>query len=441
MLSRPCPASSPKDRRPGSRSWPAAEDLLDSTVTLMSYSAAGGPREVLLATVTEAAEAKLIEALGVSDQNMVPVQVEVEMTGRLPLDEQQQLHEKVAKAAKSVNHKLKQGQAIPDQTAGYYQEAKSAVQAVLDDPDASGDEKAMAAHYAVQLETVAERIYGTPGPVRQGRQDPDDRAVPDNRQGYRHQVRTGSRRQPGAGPAAGGAADREPDPGRASTRPPVSRPGTECPQQRPRQRVRGRPRRQLDRGVPPYAANDPSHDEYSLRGQLEIHAPQGGGTARTRPPPRPAQPGQPAAHRRRRRVDIPAREHHSPGPGQPQARRCAVDAAQAMEELQLQEIFHERQHELAGLDETALQGLARDLQLEAAARCLPKKVTLVRDAIAQLPATPMAWRSPPRPVTTRYLNVGRLAHLGPVRRHRRPGKAPEGMVGQTPATTTSPATT
>jgi hypothetical protein len=69
---------------------------------------------------------------------MIPVQVQQEVTGRLPLDQQQQLHEQVSKAAKSVNHKLKQGIAIPEQTIGYYQTARSAVQAVLDNQEATG---------------------------------------------------------------------------------------------------------------------------------------------------------------------------------------------------------------------------------------------------------------------------------------------------------------
>jgi len=142
------------------------EDLADSTVTLMSYSAAGGPREVLLTTVTEGAEAKLMEALGVSDQTMIPVQVQQEITGRLPLDQHKQLHELVAKAAKSVNHKLKNGQAIPEQSIGYYQDAQNAIQAILDDPGASGDEKTMAGYYATQccpaLKITILAVFTTP---------------------------------------------------------------------------------------------------------------------------------------------------------------------------------------------------------------------------------------------------------------------------------------
>ena len=40
-----------------------------------------------MATVNQDAEAKLLEALAVSETKMVPVQVEKEVTGRLPMDD------------------------------------------------------------------------------------------------------------------------------------------------------------------------------------------------------------------------------------------------------------------------------------------------------------------------------------------------------------------
>lgn len=93
----PVPEAPPEGAAAGIPVLAGGEDLIDSTLTLMSYASPGGPREVLLATVTEDAEAKLMDALGVSDEKMVPVQVQQEVTGRLPLDEQKQLHELVAK--------------------------------------------------------------------------------------------------------------------------------------------------------------------------------------------------------------------------------------------------------------------------------------------------------------------------------------------------------
>jgi len=69
-----------------------------------------------MATVNQDAEAKLLEALAVSETKMVPVQVEKEVTGRLPMDTTNQLYERLSKAAKSVNHHLHQGQAVPAHT-------------------------------------------------------------------------------------------------------------------------------------------------------------------------------------------------------------------------------------------------------------------------------------------------------------------------------------
>jgi hypothetical protein len=133
----------------------------------------------------------------------------------------------------------------------------------------------------------------------------------------------------------------------------------------------------------PHAANDPAAAEYSMRGQLEVHAPQGSGHG----PEMVRRLGQ--LHLVNRpltaaegewtylRANITAQ-----GLDKNKAVVGAVTAARAMEDLQLQEIFYERQHELAGLGEPALQHLAREFQLEAAARCLPKKTALVRDAVA-----------------------------------------------------------
>ncbi|MFN2505161.1 MAG: hypothetical protein ABR540_13205, partial [Acidimicrobiales bacterium] len=57
-------------------------DLEDSLATLVSYKSPGGPREALFATVTPEAEAKLFESLALSEEKLVPVTVEKEVTGR-----------------------------------------------------------------------------------------------------------------------------------------------------------------------------------------------------------------------------------------------------------------------------------------------------------------------------------------------------------------------
>ena len=379
----PVPDLLPEGSAAGTPVLAGGEDLLGSAVTLMSYSSPGGPREVLLATVTEGAEAKLIEALGVSDQKMIPVQVQQEVTGRLPLDQTRQLHELVGKAAKSVNHKLKTGAAIPEQTIGYYQQAKTAVQEVLDDPQATSDEKTMAAHYASQLDVIADRIYGDPPPYGEGGKIPV--TIPYLHTGTatvtKHVPAPADDLEPGQLPAVLRTASRI----KASIDPAT---GTSTWDGIARSDAHGK-EYVADMGggwaaiYRPYAANDPAHTEYSMRGQLEIHAPQGAGRA-SELVTRLGQlnlVNRPLTAAEGEWIYLNANVH-AQGLDKHQEVTAAIGAALAMEELQLQEIFHERQQQTAGLDTAALQNLARDWQLEAAARCLPKKTALVRDAIA-----------------------------------------------------------
>ena len=91
-------------------------DLEDSLATLVAYKDGDGSREVLVATVAPDAEAKLFEALALSEEKLVPMAVDKEVTGRLPLDTTHQLHEQLVAVAKSVNHHLSAADDIPAHT-------------------------------------------------------------------------------------------------------------------------------------------------------------------------------------------------------------------------------------------------------------------------------------------------------------------------------------
>jgi hypothetical protein len=303
---------------------------------------------VLLTTVTESAEAKLMEALGVSDQKMISVQVQQEVTGRLPLDQHKQLHELIAKAAKSVNHKLKNGQAIPEQSIGYYQHAVTEVQAILDDPDASTDEKIMGDYYAIQLDAIKDRIYGSPPPYADGGKIPVT-------QPYLHAGMATVTKyvpapaddpEPGQLPAALRDASRI----QASINPST---GVTSWDGTARSKAHGK-EYLVDLGdgwtavYRPYAANDPATAEYSMRGQLEVHAPQGTGHG----PEMVRRLGQ--LHLVNRPLTAAEGEWTylraniaTQGLDKHKAVAEAVTQARAMEDLQIQEIFYERQHELA----------------------------------------------------------------------------------------------
>jgi hypothetical protein len=353
------------------------EDLTDSTATLMAYASEGegGPREVLFATVTEDTEAKLLESLDLSDKPMVAVQMTQQVDGRLPLDEDKQLYELVKKAATSVNHKLDNDIEIPEHTKEYLAKAQAAVDAVAGDPNIGPAEAAMAADYASKLEQIKARIDGTttdkvplvlphthtgettvttyvPAPSEPGA------GLPAN---LRDASRIGATIDPATGTSSWNGIGRDPAKGKEYL---------------------------IDLGdgytavYRPYGENDIKKHEYSLRGQLEVHAPQGAGHGQDLVQrlgqlhlvnrPMTAAEGEWTYLQ----SNITAQGLHKfVGP--------ELNKARHMEDLELQEIFHERAHQAIGLDQDGLQRLAKDFQLEAAARCLPKKVNLVREAVAK----------------------------------------------------------
>ena len=135
-------------------------DLEGSSATLVSYLGPSGPREVLMATVHQDAEPKLLEALAVSETKMVPVEVEKGVTGRLPLDVSHQLHERLVTAAKSVNHHLHQGDAVPSHTV----EAVTKLDAELAQLQANTQTTAdleMLGTYRSHLDAIRQRLEPT----------------------------------------------------------------------------------------------------------------------------------------------------------------------------------------------------------------------------------------------------------------------------------------
>ncbi len=132
-------------------------DLDDSLATLVSYHDASGPREVLLATVEPDAEAKLYEALALSEQKLVPVSVEKEVSGRLPVDESEQLYEQLVTAAK-VGQPPPQGRRRRSGShQGEPQQGHEPPRVAP--PELAGEtEEAMAAHYQAAAAAIAERL-------------------------------------------------------------------------------------------------------------------------------------------------------------------------------------------------------------------------------------------------------------------------------------------
>lgn len=359
-------------------------DLLDGAATLIAYDSPDGPREVLLATVDEQAEAKLLEALAVGTTEMVAIQVEQEVNGRLPVDEQQQLHEQVAKAAKSVNARLKTGEDIPEHVKGYLTAAEAAVAAVQANPDATNAEKAMAAHYQAHLDTIRARVDGTVTAAYA-----DGGKVPQV-EPYLH---TGIATVTTMVPVLSAGADGQlPVTSRDATRINATvdpSTGTASWDGTARSKATGT-EYVVDLGdgysavYRPYAANDPKNTEYSLRGKLEVVAPAGGGHAHELVD----RLGQ--LHLVNRAMTAGEGEWNylqanitAQGLGGHHAVASALADSAHLQDLVLQELYYSHAHQAVGKTETELATMARNLQLEAAARVLPKKVTAVRDAVAK----------------------------------------------------------
>jgi hypothetical protein len=109
----PVPPTAPAGEVLGVPLLVGGADLEDSLATLVAYQGSDAVHEVLYATVGQDAEAKLVEALSLSDEKLVAVVVDKAVDGRLPLDTGHQLFEQLETVAKSVNNHLKAQDAIP----------------------------------------------------------------------------------------------------------------------------------------------------------------------------------------------------------------------------------------------------------------------------------------------------------------------------------------
>lgn len=131
-------------------------DLYDSSASIINYQdPVNGMRQVLLAEVTPDAEAKLMQALN-SDTVMVPTEVTETVTDRYPFDVDGQLWEDISTAAKSVGYHLKEQDDLPEHTIDRINDLQSRLTGLVNDPALTPGEKAAAAAYLDQVNTLAE---------------------------------------------------------------------------------------------------------------------------------------------------------------------------------------------------------------------------------------------------------------------------------------------
>ncbi|MFD8732323.1 hypothetical protein [Streptomyces sp. NPDC059611] len=374
----PVPAAPPVGEPTGTPILVGGDDFINSEATLVAYDSPNGPQEVLLTHISEEAEEKLLDALSIPGTHMEEIQVEEEVKGRLDLDKQKKLAELTKTAISSVQHKLKTGSEMSEASIAKHQAAYDAVADVLHDPSISDDEKAMALHYLKQLNVVKDKIDNGGAvmpwmdayevttttmvtkqvPVPDGDPEPGTLAA---------KVRKASRIK----------ATLDPETGQTSwdgvTR--SSAKGTEY---------------EIDMGdgwkavYRPYKDNDPANTEFSLRGQLEVHAPAGTGHGKDlverleqlhlMNKPMTAAEGE---------WTYLTSNIQAQGLGGSDGMKAALDTAQGLQDLQVQEIVHQRMESLMGLDSGALQTAMKRIHLEASHKVLPMKVEVVRDAVAK----------------------------------------------------------
>ncbi|WP_055531364.1 hypothetical protein [Streptomyces graminilatus] len=374
----PVPTAPPVGEPTGTPILVGGDDFIHSEATLIAYDSPDGPREVLLTHVSEEAEEKLLDALSIPGTHMEDVEVEEEVKERLDLDKQKKLGELTKTAVTSVQHKLKGHLPMSEASAAKHQAAVDAVSAVLNDPGVSDDEKAMAQHYMDQLDVVKDKIanggepmsWMQPYEVTATKMVTKQVAVPNG----------------------------EPEPGSlGATVREASRIKAEFDTETGQSSWDGVARShangteyEIDMGdgwkavYRPYKENDPSSTEYSLRGQLEVHAPVGAGHGKDLVErleqlhlvnkPMTAAEGE---------WTYLSNNIQAQGLGKAAGMKAAMDTAQGLEDLQVQEIVHQRMDSLMGLDSDDLQIQMKRIQLEAAQKVLPMKVEVVRDAVAK----------------------------------------------------------
>lgn len=361
------------------------DDLVGASATIIAYQdTSGGPaHEVLFCTVNEDAEAKLLDALAPTNKKLVPVEVTKEVTGRLPVDVDKKIFDEMVVAAKSINHHLQQGDAIPAHTVARVDNLKSQIEglAVAADPDVT----TMLAHYQPLVDAMAERIapgftlsyaaggklplvtaFEAPHVVTQTEWVPDS-SEPTGEQKLAAATRKASRVDPSI---IDGVSTWD---GKSRT----DGKGVEYAIDLPDG---------FTAVYHPYAyeGQNLASDHFSLRGQLEIHAPAGEGHGHQLVDVlgslnlvnRPMNGAEAEWVYLRRNIDALQLGSH------PQVAKAQTASAK-LEESVAQKLMFDHAHEAVGLDETGIQQLAQRLTLEAEAGALPLRVRMVRDAVAK----------------------------------------------------------
>lgn len=393
-------------------------DLDDSQATLLAYDSPQGPREVLVATVTPDAEAKLLDAL--TPTPMIEIHTEEETRTRLAADTDGHLYEQLATVAKSINHHATAGDDVPAHTHANFAAVAAQLDALTGAEDghagAEDGHAEMLEHYRSHAAAIEVSLLGGGGKV------PHVTA-------FEHSgSQTVTRLVPDPDAAVPGPAVTV----RPATRPAAVLDSDGVAHWNGEDRVPAETGQEyaLDLGDGYTAVYRPHHSTHDLtdlpqlsqRGHLEIVAPAGGGhgadLVATLVDLHLVNRTMTAAEGEwsylRRQIWAQDLDEH---PGVSQALRTAGDLDDATEHL----LFAERAHQAMGLDERGPRTFARSLRLDAeAGHCPPGRGAARRGRPRHRPPQRGRARRQPRLRPPPPAQRTRLAALGPLRRRRRP---------------------
>lgn len=400
-------------------------DLLDGAAILTSYkdTKGGASHEVLRATLTPDAEEKLLDALSPPDAPKVPIQVPETVTGRLPVDKEQKLHEELSRAAKSINSHQKSGTPIPQHTIDRIDAVDKKLQALEQSAGADSAEHLMVKHYQDGLEQCKQRMAdGFSTPYSQGGKIPMINAFE-----HTGEVMVTKMVPDPTFQGAGLAVDK-----RKMSRIAAAMDGRESTWDgKSRNELHGT-ELAIDLGdgfqavVRPTSMNPPGQCGASLRGTLEITAPPGAGHQKQlldklgnlNIVSRPMSAAEAEWTYLQRNIAARNIDSHS-------AVTAALQSAADLEEAHAHRLLMKRASQAIGLDDAGLAQFARKLQLDAEADALGDKVSLLKDGVAKAlghndgAAMAKALSYDPRPHRARgWLTWGRIgqgaADLKPV---------------------------
>ena len=361
------------------------DDFDDSSLTLVSYADVNGnePREVLYGWVNPDAEHKILDALALDEEKLVPVEVTKDINGRIPLDEQHKLYEQMETVAKSVNHHLKLGDGIPAHTHTNFEKLHDQLGELHD--DATDDEKAMLASYLEAVDNIAPKLvdgydeaYTTGGKIGHidawtvaqtvtvtemvpvPAEDVPDGLLP-------AKIRNTTRIKPALDDAGAGSWD-----------------GTS------RYSSQGGKEYRVDLGdgyeavYRPTTTSSGDAANVGQRGFLEVVAPPGAGHGpemverleQLNLVNRPMTRSEAEWTYLQRNIWAQHLDQHTEVAN-------AMTAAKTLDDTVTELVFSEKAHQAIGMNDTQLAGFAKKIQLESEARALPEKTRMVRNAVAK----------------------------------------------------------